>query len=165
MRVGIRPGQRCKLLSLAISLKRECAELGEIRTCNFVRDALNENTDMRGMYRCVRALDYCITCQIIFASAFTRVGFCVYISSSSRIDSFPYRRVEGIPRVITLRNLLQMFTRQPVTIHPSSTLHSTKPKMVLFTELVATSKYYLRGVSVIEPEWLTEKHIHPARRN
>ncbi|XP_014488584.1 PREDICTED: putative ATP-dependent RNA helicase DHX33 [Dinoponera quadriceps] len=54
---------------------------------------------------------------------------------------------------------ITMLTKQPVTIHPSSTLHGgTKPPMVLFTEVVATSKCYLRGVSVIEPGWLTEKN-------
>ncbi|EFN89703.1 ATP-dependent RNA helicase DHX33 [Harpegnathos saltator] len=59
-----------------------------------------------------------------------------------------------------------MFTKQPVSIHPSSALHGTKPAMVLFTELVATSKYFLRGVSVIEPSWLTEKNTGgPGKHN
>ncbi|XP_032666227.1 ATP-dependent RNA helicase DHX33 isoform X2 [Odontomachus brunneus] len=57
------------------------------------------------------------------------------------------------------------FTKQPVTIHPSSALHGTKTSMVLFTEMVATYKCYLRGLSVIDPGWLTEKNTGPRRRN
>ncbi|KOC71150.1 Putative ATP-dependent RNA helicase DHX33 [Habropoda laboriosa] len=48
-------------------------------------------------------------------------------------------------------------SKQPVAIHPSSTLHSSKPPLILFTEVVATGRCYLRGLSVIESSWLTEK--------
>ncbi|XP_029160100.1 ATP-dependent RNA helicase DHX33-like [Nylanderia fulva] len=51
-----------------------------------------------------------------------------------------------------------VYSKQPVTIHPSSTLHGTKLPLLLFTEVVATGKCYLRGLSVIDPAWLTQKN-------
>ncbi|KAH0554200.1 ATP-dependent RNA helicase DHX33 [Cotesia glomerata] len=48
-------------------------------------------------------------------------------------------------------------SRQPVTIHPSSTLYSSKPPLVLFTEVVATGRCYIRSLSVIESSWIHEK--------
>ncbi|XP_017769739.1 PREDICTED: putative ATP-dependent RNA helicase DHX33 [Nicrophorus vespilloides] len=46
--------------------------------------------------------------------------------------------------------------RQVVTIHPSSVLHGQLPPLLLFTEVVQTTKCYLRGISTIEREWLDE---------
>jgi hypothetical protein len=50
--------------------------------------------------------------------------------------------------------------RQPVHIHPSSVLFglSSKrlPACVVYSELLTTSKDYMRNVSVIEASWLTE---------
>ncbi|XP_043511714.1 ATP-dependent RNA helicase DHX33 isoform X3 [Frieseomelitta varia] len=48
-------------------------------------------------------------------------------------------------------------SKQPVAIHPSSTLHGSKPSLILFTEIVATGRCYLRGLSVIDSSWLAEK--------
>lgn len=50
-----------------------------------------------------------------------------------------------------------MSSRYPVSIHPSSVLHGTKPQLVLFTEVVLTGKCYVRGLSIIDPDWLKEK--------
>ncbi|XP_046467981.1 ATP-dependent RNA helicase DHX33 [Neodiprion pinetum] len=50
-------------------------------------------------------------------------------------------------------------TRQPVAIHPSSVLHGSKPGLVLFTEVVATGRCFLRNVSTIESSWLEGKGI------
>lgn len=58
-----------------------------------------------------------------------------------------------------------VYSKQPVTIHPSSTLHGTKPPLLLFTEVVATGRCYLRGLSVIDPAWLTQKNIGPGKRD
>ncbi|KAF5274963.1 hypothetical protein FQR65_LT04306 [Abscondita terminalis] len=44
--------------------------------------------------------------------------------------------------------------RQVVNIHPSSVLHGQQPHFVLFTEVVQTSKCYLRGLTTIESQWL-----------
>lgn len=47
--------------------------------------------------------------------------------------------------------------RQSAKLHPSSILSGKSPaKHVLFTELIATGKTYMRTVSQIEPEWIDE---------
>ncbi|KYN05222.1 PREDICTED: putative ATP-dependent RNA helicase DHX33 [Cyphomyrmex costatus] len=56
-------------------------------------------------------------------------------------------------------------SKQPVTIHPSSTLHGTKSPLLLFTEVVATGRCYLRGLSIIDPAWLTQKNVGPEKRD
>jgi pre-mRNA-splicing factor ATP-dependent RNA helicase DHX16 len=45
-------------------------------------------------------------------------------------------------------------------IHPSSVLGETRPKFVLFHELVQTSQDWMRGVTPIEGEWLYELAPH-----
>jgi len=47
-----------------------------------------------------------------------------------------------------------------VHVHPSSVLVETKPKWVLFYELVLTSKEFMRSVMPLRPEWLTEVAPH-----
>lgn len=49
---------------------------------------------------------------------------------------------------------------QTVLIHPSSSLFQVNPKVVLFFELVLTSKEYMRQVLEIQPEWLLEVAPH-----
>jgi ATP-dependent RNA helicase DHX8/PRP22 len=46
--------------------------------------------------------------------------------------------------------------RRDVSIHPSSTLAHTKPRYVIFHELVRTTKDYMRNAMAIDPRWLTE---------
>ncbi|RIA90734.1 P-loop containing nucleoside triphosphate hydrolase protein [Glomus cerebriforme] len=43
-----------------------------------------------------------------------------------------------------------------IHVHPSSSLFQTPPKWVLYYELVATQKDYMRQVMEIQPHWLTE---------
>lgn len=52
---------------------------------------------------------------------------------------------------------LTLASRQRAKIHPSSVL-SGKPaaKFIIFTELVATGKSYMRTVTHIDPEWIEE---------
>lgn len=45
---------------------------------------------------------------------------------------------------------------QPVYLHPSSSLYQKSPEMVVYHELVQTSKEYMREAIVIEPRWLQE---------
>jgi len=47
-------------------------------------------------------------------------------------------------------------TAQKVHIHPSSTLFLSRPACVLFTELVQTTKKYVRGLCLVDPHWLRE---------
>ncbi|XP_067124062.1 ATP-dependent RNA helicase DHX33 [Centruroides vittatus] len=46
--------------------------------------------------------------------------------------------------------------RQPVAIHPSSCIFGMKPTYIMYTELVETSKCYMRNVSIVDPEWLVQ---------
>ncbi|XP_027373029.1 ATP-dependent RNA helicase DHX33 isoform X2 [Bos indicus x Bos taurus] len=47
-------------------------------------------------------------------------------------------------------------THQPVAIHPSSVLFHCKPACVVYTELLFTSKCYMRDLCVVDAEWLYE---------
>lgn len=52
---------------------------------------------------------------------------------------------------------LTLMSRQRAKIHPSSALSGkATPKYILFTELVATGKTYMRTVTEIAPEWINE---------
>ncbi|XP_019394482.1 PREDICTED: probable ATP-dependent RNA helicase DHX37 [Crocodylus porosus] len=42
----------------------------------------------------------------------------------------------------------------PVFIHPNSVLFKQLPEFVVYQEIVETTKMYMKGVSVIEPEWI-----------
>lgn len=53
---------------------------------------------------------------------------------------------------VTLSN-----NRQRVKIHPSSVFcDKEKPKVILFSELIATGRTYVRTITALEPEWVTE---------
>ena len=49
---------------------------------------------------------------------------------------------------------------QSVAVHPSSSLVESKPKCVIFHELVFTSQEYMRQVLEIEAKWLLEVAPH-----
>ncbi|PFH37706.1 putative pre-mRNA-processing protein 8 [Besnoitia besnoiti] len=60
------------------------------------------------------------------------------------------------------RNGTYSTIKQPhtVEIHPQSSLFGETPKVVLYTELVLTTKEYMRNVMEIRPEWLLEVAPH-----
>ncbi|KAI5757196.1 DHX33 [Gulo gulo luscus] len=47
-------------------------------------------------------------------------------------------------------------SRQPVAIHPSSVLFHCRPACVVYTELLHTSRCYMRDVCVVDADWLHE---------
>jgi len=49
---------------------------------------------------------------------------------------------------------------QTVHIHPSSSLHGSQPRWVVYHELVYTSKEFMRQIIEIKPEWLCEIAPH-----
>ncbi|KAI0240506.1 ATP-dependent RNA helicase DHX33 [Lamellibrachia satsuma] len=49
-----------------------------------------------------------------------------------------------------------LITRKAVAIHPSSSLFMCKPACVIYTNLVQTTKCYMRDVCVIDPDWLND---------
>ncbi|PVD28898.1 hypothetical protein C0Q70_11493 [Pomacea canaliculata] len=59
---------------------------------------------------------------------------------------------------------LTLASNEPVSIHPSSALARSKPAVVIYTELVKTTKCYMRDVSVVDPSWLTEAATDYFRR-
>jgi ATP-dependent RNA helicase DHX8/PRP22 len=44
----------------------------------------------------------------------------------------------------------------PIYIHPSSALFNKHPSMVIYHELVMTTKEYMREVTAVEPKWLVD---------
>jgi len=49
---------------------------------------------------------------------------------------------------------------QTVHIHPSSSLHQTNPRWVVYHELVFTTKEFMRQIVEIKSEWLVEIAPH-----
>jgi pre-mRNA-splicing factor ATP-dependent RNA helicase DHX16 len=47
-----------------------------------------------------------------------------------------------------------------VNVHPNSSLFESRPKWVVYFELVMTSKEFMRQVLEIKNEWLTEVAPH-----
>ena len=45
-------------------------------------------------------------------------------------------------------------------IHPSSSLHQSQPRWVVYHELVFTTKEFMRQIVEIKPEWLCEIAPH-----
>ncbi|XP_075534879.1 ATP-dependent RNA helicase DHX33-like [Dermacentor variabilis] len=51
---------------------------------------------------------------------------------------------------------LTLDARKKVHIHPSSCLFSSSPACVVFTEMVETTKCYMRNLTVVDPDWLPD---------
>ncbi|ELR18629.1 premRNA splicing factor, putative [Acanthamoeba castellanii str. Neff] len=51
-------------------------------------------------------------------------------------------------------------SHQTLHIHPSSMLFNTTPAWVVYSEVVSTTKNFMRDVTVIEPTWLAELASH-----
>lgn len=49
---------------------------------------------------------------------------------------------------------------QNVHIHPNSIMHNRASEWIIFHEVVQTTKIFLREVSAIEPQWLSEIAPH-----
>uniref|UniRef100_A0A8C8XR07 RNA helicase n=1 Tax=Panthera leo TaxID=9689 RepID=A0A8C8XR07_PANLE len=47
-------------------------------------------------------------------------------------------------------------THQPVAVHPSSVLFRCRPACVVYTELLHTNRCYMRGLCVVDADWLHE---------
>lgn len=53
-------------------------------------------------------------------------------------------------------SLKQLRGKETLYFHPDSVLFNRAPKMVLYTEVLHTTKPFARHLASIEPEWLTE---------
>ncbi|KAF7287145.1 hypothetical protein GWI33_002518 [Rhynchophorus ferrugineus] len=54
------------------------------------------------------------------------------------------------------RQYITLDKRQVTLIHPSSNFHGQQPHCVIYTEVVQTTKCYLRGLTSIDSDWLSE---------
>lgn len=103
-----------------------------------------------------------------------RVGLNYILQDQKKLAS-PDDNIRGIqkalvagffPNVARLSkfgsNYVQLKRKLPVHIHPSSVLYPLKPppKLVLYHELVLTSKEYMRNCMIIEEKWLNELAMH-----
>jgi len=81
-------------------------------------------------------------------------------SNSNDLDAIKKSIISGFfPNTAKLQNYgtYRMVKRlQTAHIHPSSGLAEVFPRLVLYHELVLTTKEYLRQVTEIKPEWLLE---------
>lgn len=66
----------------------------------------------------------------------------------------------NVARVLPDGSYVTIRGNQIVHIHPNSILNNRTPEWILYHEVVETTKIYLREVSVIQPEWLTEIAPH-----
>jgi ATP-dependent RNA helicase DDX35 len=85
------------------------------------------------------------------AEATRQIRRCItsgYFSQAAKAD------VDGSGRFRTIRDNVVL------NVHPSSVLFSRNAKYVVFHEVVETNQAYMRDVTVIEPEWLSELAPH-----
>lgn len=90
----------------------------------------------------------------------------VKLQSSSDIDAITKGITAGffanVARLDKGGNYRTLRQGHSVTIHPSSSLAKVPvpPKWILFHELVETTKEFVRTVTVVKPEWLSELAPH-----
>ncbi|CAG9814092.1 unnamed protein product [Phaedon cochleariae] len=81
-------------------------------------------------------------------------------SCGSQMDQLRKCLVTGlfmnVAELVRDKQYITLDKKQAVLIHPSSSLHGQQPGLVIFTEVVQTSKCYLRGLTTIESDWLSE---------
>lgn len=87
----------------------------------------------------------------------------LYIPMSSTTDTTTIRKClltglfNNIAELHQDKHYVTMVSRIAAQIHPSSVLNGKeKSKLILFTELVATGRNYMRTVSTIEADWVEE---------
>ena len=108
-----------------------------------------------------RRKEFCTTNDIFnqLVRAAAAEGVCVE-SKGETTDPLARSLVAGYFLNTARRQIAGSFktvaTGQRLQIHPSSVLFTQPPEMIVFNELVKTSKLYARDVSAILPEWLAE---------
>lgn len=70
------------------------------------------------------------------------------------------------PNVVRLSKMGDCYRKlkrnQPLFLHPSSAMHKVKPppKLLMYHELVLTSREFMRNVTKVKPEWIKEFGLH-----
>ncbi|KAG2183343.1 hypothetical protein INT43_006348 [Umbelopsis isabellina] len=123
-----------KALSRAVSIRQQLKKY--LRRFNIPLESCLERygKSASGRMEATREIRRCITSG--------------YFSQAAKAD------VDGSGRFRTIRDNVLL------NIHPSSVLFSRNAKYVVFHEVVETNQAYMRDVTVIEPEWLTELAPH-----
>ena len=80
-------------------------------------------------------------------SGFEKVRLCLYKAFRQRLAL-----LGGEKKYYTSAGHVQ------VDIHPSSVLHKKLPSAVIYNELVQTTKTYMRGVSIVNEDWIVDVH-------
>ncbi|XP_022669351.1 putative ATP-dependent RNA helicase DHX33 [Varroa jacobsoni] len=80
--------------------------------------------------------------------------------SKSTNDNIRKALVTGLFRNVAYRVKANQYraleSKRDVVIHPSSCMFRQNPEVVIFTELVKTTKCYIRNVTPIDPTWYNE---------
>eukprot|EP01095_Lingulamoeba_sp_RSL-Kostka_P011760 TRINITY_DN4565_c0_g2_i1.p1 TRINITY_DN4565_c0_g2~~TRINITY_DN4565_c0_g2_i1.p1 ORF type:complete len:287 (+),score=65.76 TRINITY_DN4565_c0_g2_i1:131-862(+) len=117
-------------------------------------------------------IDYCFDMKLISKSDIVVINN-IELSQSDVINDSSI--AEKVNHCLTLSFFMHSAIRHPsgyyvvkmandqsqqAYIHPSSVLFGKKPSCIIFTEIVHTTRVYLRDVSVINIDWLIESSKH-----
>jgi pre-mRNA-splicing factor ATP-dependent RNA helicase DHX16 len=117
----------------------------QYRCLNRVRDVRDQLTKL-----CERVEIFESSCGVNEYAKILKAFTAGYFANVARLD----RSDRSGQTYRTLKNGLS------VNIHPSSCLRDVRPKLIVFSELVLTSKEFARTCAPIEPAWLTEMAPH-----
>jgi len=109
---------------------------------------------------------YLINRHLVFAEEVRRqlVGLChsagIKIQSSRDMDGVRQALAAGlflnVAQLTVEGHYVALDSGQHVHIHPSSVLFNKKPEMVVYTEMVSTTKTYIRGLTLVHDAWLQD---------
>lgn len=142
--------------------RKFAANEGDLLTLLNVWRAFRSSNETPGWCRS----QYLITRHLTFAKEVRRqlVGIChsagVAIQSSRDPDTIRRALARGlfmnVAQLTVEGHYVALDSGQHVHLHPSSVLFRRKPELVVFTEMVATSRTYIRGLTLVTHEWLAE---------
>lgn len=111
---------------------------------------------------------FLINRNLIFADEIRRqlVGVChsagVQLQSSRDMDNVREALAAGlflnVAQLTVDGHYVALDSGHHVHIHPSSVLFNKKPEMVVYTEMVSTTKTYIRGLTLVQETWLQESN-------
>jgi len=111
---------------------------------------------------------YLINRNLMFADEIRRqlVGVChsagIQLQSSRDMDNVRQALATGlflnVAQLTVDGHYVALDSGHHVHIHPSSVLFNKKPEMVVYTEMVSTTKTYIRGLTLVQESWLQESN-------
>ncbi|KAL7286437.1 hypothetical protein TKK_0019385 [Trichogramma kaykai] len=107
-----------------------------------------------------RNLEYAVLVRKQLLALSERAGLVMTRSSVINTENLRRALLDGLSENLAElqedRTYVVVKSRHPVAIHPSSILSGTRPRLVLFTEVVRLDQFYIKGLSIIDPAWLNE---------